>query len=130
MSNKVQEILDLFEQFGFSIEIQKNDDEHCNFKIPNCFIFYVKNDNVITISFDVSSKPDYSAFVVSLISNNLHFNNIFISDVYYSKDDDIYFGRNAHNEYINDTTKEIIESYEKQVKEYEMLQQMKPEIVH
>lgn len=130
MSDKKQEVQDLFEKFEFPIEIQDDNDQYCSFKTTNCFIFFVKENDDITLSFDASVRPDYSAFIVSLISNNINCNRILVSDLHYNKHDDTYFGENAYDEYIKELYDEIVENYQQQIKEYEMLQEFKPNVIN
>lgn len=127
---KINEIKELFESFGFDIKIENNNDEYCSFKIQNCFIFFIKKNDEITISFEASIRPDYAASIVTIISNNIKCRNVFVTDMFYNKDEDTYFGDQAFNEYMKEVFEDAVEIYEQQIKEYEMLQEFKPTAIN
>lgn len=126
MEDKKQEIKDLFDQFDISIKIQNDNNETCTFKSDSCFIFLSKENNDISLSFDAACKPDYSAFIVSLITNNIDINNIFVSDLYYNNTKSTFFGEEANNQLMKDLYEEIIDDYVEYVKQFKMLNESDP----
>lgn len=128
---KKEQFKELFNEFDLDVKDEYDNDEFYRIYIDDCFLFLNHENDDVYLTFDASTRPDYSANIVALIKNNLDFvNDIFISDLYYNMCDETLFGDDAYNKFINDLTNEVINDYQQQIDEFEMLKNFEPSVIH
>ncbi len=122
MKKQQKSIKKLLESFDIEIENESDEPEFYRLKINDCFLFLEKENNNIHISFNASARPDYSAYIISLIKNQLKdINRVYVSDLYYNTQDKNYFGESAYNKYIEEMFEVAVSDYCKYVYEANML---------
>lgn len=129
MNNKSEEIKHLFEQFGFEIRDESDDENYYRLKIENCFIFFDKNNDEIYTTFEVGVRPDFSANIISLISNNININKVFVANLYYDTEDETIFGDDAYKQFLKDMFDEVLNEYDKELYEIRLLEEAEPNTI-
>lgn len=120
--NRNDELKRILQQFSFDIKDEKYEENYYRLKIDNCFLFFDEINDEIHLTFNAKARPDYSANIISLISNNLNIQKIYVTELYYDNENGTYFGDISYNEYMKDLYKNMAEDYQKDMDDFYFLE--------